>query len=159
MTVYTGRGIKWWDLTNSNTWLWSGSSLEKLFELCSSEECVGIVSFHPMPPLAVWATPLFTAGTAQFLLISLLVMLLCTAGWDCGYNRHEKWAKVGSSHPLVLLTNPGAGDPGDQHGLPLHGAGLPGGARGVGPHQRSPDSDGALCLDWRILSLDWVRST
>ena len=22
-------------------------------------------------------------------------MLLCAAGWDCGYNRQEKWAKVG----------------------------------------------------------------
>ena len=32
---------------------------------------------------------------AQFLVSSLLVMLLCAAGWDCGYNRQEKWAKVG----------------------------------------------------------------
>ena len=83
-------------------------------------------------------------------------MLLCTAGWHCGYNRQEKWAKVLQRSSPYSLTNHGSGDPAGQHGGPLHGAVLPPGAGGVGPHQWTTDCDRTLCLDGGILPLDWV---
>ena len=57
------------------------------------------------------------------------------------------------------LTNLGSGDPAGQHGGPLHGAVLPPGAGGVGPHQWTTDCDRALCMDGGILPLDWVWIT
>jgi len=103
---------------------------------------------HPIPSITEPGTPQSAWPPALQLCsvsgLTLLVMLLCAAGWDCGYNRQEKWAT--ELHP---------GDPGGQHGGAQPGPGEPGGAGGVGPDQWSPDPHREMCLDWRILSLDW----
>ena len=61
--------------------------------------------FHPIP-LRARHSSLASWHPAQFLLKSLLVMLLCAAGWDCGYNRQEKWTKVGIQIRLITLSKP-----------------------------------------------------
>ena len=67
------------------------------------------------------------------------------------------------SERTTLLVKPSptelhTGDPGGQHGVAQPGPSLPGGAGGVGPDQWSPDHHREMCLDWRILSLDWVTA-